>query len=37
MQKPIGYWLKTLDRLIDENFDRARWPPRVCSAVTGRS
>jgi hypothetical protein len=23
MQKPIGYWLKTLDRLIDENFDRA--------------
>jgi DNA-binding PadR family transcriptional regulator len=23
MQKPIGYWLKTLDRLIDENFDSA--------------
>jgi DNA-binding PadR family transcriptional regulator len=23
MQKPIGHWLKTLDRLIDENFDRA--------------
>jgi hypothetical protein len=23
MQKPIGYWLKTLDRLIDENLDRA--------------
>ena len=23
MHKPIGYWLKTLDRLIDENFDRA--------------
>jgi hypothetical protein len=23
MQKPIGSWLKTLDRLIDENFDRA--------------
>src|SRR5262245_42220179 len=23
MNKPIGYWLKTLDRLIDENFDRA--------------
>jgi hypothetical protein len=23
MQRPIGYWLKTLDRLIDENFDRA--------------
>jgi len=23
MQNPIGYWLKTLDRLIDENFDRA--------------
>ena len=23
MQKPIGYWLKTLDQLIDENFDRA--------------
>jgi hypothetical protein len=23
MQKPIGYWLKTLDRLIDENFDHA--------------
>jgi hypothetical protein len=23
MQKPIGYWLKTLDRLISENFDRA--------------
>jgi hypothetical protein len=23
MNKPIGYWLKTLDRLIDEYFDRA--------------
>src|SRR6266516_4356607 len=23
MQKPIGYWLKTLDLLIDENFDHA--------------
>jgi len=23
MNKPIGYWLTTLDRLIDEYFDRA--------------
>jgi hypothetical protein len=22
-QRPIGYWLKLLDRLIDESFDRA--------------
>jgi DNA-binding PadR family transcriptional regulator len=29
MQKPIGYWLKTLDRLIDENLDCALAAERV--------